>query len=126
MRKLMSVAAAFAFLLVTTLASAQQKAPDTVKIDAAAKKQPAVTFPHAQHEKLVKTCDTCHHTNKGLTAANAKDVKKCSDCHLNPTDAKVPSMAEMSMTKNPFHIKCIGCHKAEKKGPAMCKDCHKK
>lgn len=102
--------------------------PTDVTIKAAAAKQPAVNFPHAKHATtLVKTCDTCHHTNKGLTEAKAAEVKPCMSCHLDAT-APTPSAREMSMTKNPFHMLCVKCHKAEteKKGPTVCKDCHKK
>jgi len=62
-----------------------------------------------------------------LTKAQADkvDVKKCSQCHLDPKD-KAPTMREMSLTKNPFHIRCIGCHKAQKKGPIVCTGCHVK
>ncbi len=100
--------------------------PATITIDEAKAKQPGVTFPHEKHFAIAKTCDTCHHTQKGLTKDSKEEVKKCSACHLDPKDAKVPSMKEMSPTKNPFHIKCVGCHKAEKKGPTSCTQCHKK
>ena len=103
--------------------------PASITIKAAQKKQPPVVFDHAKHQsKLVKSCDTCHHTQKGLTAekATANNVVACSKCHLDPKDAKVPSMREMSMTKNPFHIRCISCHKEQKKGPTACTACHKK
>ena len=101
--------------------------PATVTIGEAKAKQPAVTFDHAKHaETLVKTCDVCHHTQKGLTKDSKDEVKKCSSCHLDPKDPKAPSMREMSPTKNPFHIRCAGCHKAEKKGPTSCTACHKK
>jgi len=102
--------------------------PAKMKVDAAAKKQGAVTFDHAKHgDALVKSCDTCHHTQKGLTKAQAGkvDVKKCSSCHLDPKD-KAPSMREMSLTKNPFHTACISCHKEKKKGPVACTGCHAK
>ena len=102
--------------------------PGKVKVDVAAKKQPPVTFDHAKHgDTLVKSCDTCHHTEKGLTKAQTDkvDVKKCSECHLEP-QGKVPSMREMSLTKNPMHIRCVGCHKEQKKGPQACTACHKK
>jgi hypothetical protein len=99
--------------------------PATVKIDAAAKKQPAVTFSHDKHVKRAKSCDVCHHTNKGLTADSKTTVKKCSTCHLDPKD-KAPTMREMSQTKNPFHKLCISCHKTQKKGPTTCTKCHVK
>lgn len=103
--------------------------PGQIKIDAAQKKQPAVPFDHAKHgDKLAPNCGTCHHTQKELTKekTNSIDVKKCSSCHLDPKDAKIPSMREMSLTKNPMHIRCIGCHKEKKSGPTVCTGCHKK
>ncbi|HUP62393.1 MAG TPA: cytochrome c3 family protein [Thermoanaerobaculia bacterium] len=112
--------------LVATFALAHY--PATVKIDTAAKKQPPVSFNHAKHgDTLVKSCDTCHHTNKGLTKAQTDkvDVKKCSECHLE-AKGKVPSMREMSLTKNPMHIRCLNCHKEQKKGPTACTGCHVK
>jgi len=116
-----------ATMFFAAFAFAKIEVPKTVKIDEAAKKQPAVTFNHEQHAtKLAKSCDVCHHTEKGLTAASEKKPAKCSTCHLDPKAAKTPSMREMSLTKNPMHIRCIGCHKAEKKGPTVCTQCHKK
>ena len=117
------------FCLMATFALAHY--PEKIKIDAAQKKQPAVAFDHAKHgDKLAKSCDTCHHTQKGLTkeqnATNKVDVKKCSTCHLDPAKPAMPSMREMSLTKNPMHIRCIGCHKEQKKGPTVCTQCHVK
>ncbi len=128
MRKLVP-SLGFAFLFAAGVALAHY--PTTIKIDAAAKKQPAVTFDHAKHgDTRVKTCGTCHHTQKELTKAlndaGKIDVKKCSVCHLDPAKANIPSMREMSPAKNPFHIRCVGCHKTEKKGPVACTGCHKK
>lgn len=101
------------------------KAPVTATISAAAKKQPAVVFPHEKHTKLVKACDTCHHTSKGLTAESKVKVEKCSDCHMK-VQGKMGTMADASMQKNPMHAKCIGCHKEQKKGPVLCAKCHVK
>ena len=114
----------FLSCLVATVAVAHY--PGKIKVDVAAKKQPPVSFDHAKHgDTLVKTCETCHHTNKGLTKPQADkvQVKKCSECHLDPKD-KAPSMREMSLTKNPLHIRCINCHKEQKKGPTACNKCH--
>jgi len=118
----------FALMVCLMAVAAPAHYPTTLKIDEAAKKQPPVTFDHAKHgDTLVKACDTCHHTQKGLTKAqtNTVNVKKCSQCHLDPKD-KAPTMREMSPTKNPFHIRCIGCHKQQKKGPIVCTGCHVK
>jgi hypothetical protein len=114
-------------LFVTTAAFGHY--PGKIKIDAAQKKQPAVAFDHATHgDKRAKDCGTCHHTQKTLTKAlvDKMDVKKCQECHLDPKDPKIPSMREMSLTKNPMHIRCISCHKEQKKGPVVCTGCHKK
>ena len=121
--RLRPVVLAVAMLVATALFAHH---PTTVTIDAAAKKQAAVVFPHATHLKVVKSCDTCHHTNKGLTADTKTKVEKCSTCHLDPKDPKTPSMREASLTKNPFHVGCIDCHKEQKKGPTACTGCHKK
>lgn len=124
MQKNQFVAAAF-LCLAATLAFAHH-GPENGTIAAAAKKQPPVPFAHDKHATiLVKTCDTCHHTQKGLKAdANVK-VVKCSTCHLDPK-GNVPSMREMSLTKNPLHIRCIACHKKLKKAPIACAGCHVK
>jgi cytochrome c553 len=103
------------------------QAPAKVTIDDAAKKQPAVTFDHAAHGKLTK-CETCHHTQKGLTEKSTDEVATCASCHMNPKDAATPNQAEMSMTKNPFHMGCVKCHKDSKNAnaPTKCAECHKK
>lgn len=124
MRKILSLIASLGFTLFATVVFAD-KGPATATIGEAAKKQSAVVFPHEKHTTVVKTCDTCHHTNKGLTAESKVKVQKCSECHMK-VQGKVGTMAEMSPTKNPMHIKCVGCHKEQKKGPTTCVQCHKK
>ncbi len=103
MRKSLTVAVLAAFVLVAgATALFAHHGPATVTIAAAAKKQPGVLFDHAKHSKtLVKTCDTCHHSNKGLTNETDAKVQKCSACHLDPTGT-VPSMREMSMHEEPL------------------------
>ena len=123
-----SILALILVALTATFALAHY--PDKIKIDEAQSKQPAVNFDHAKHGERAKNCGVCHHTQKDITKQialdNKVDIKKCSTCHLNPAKAEIPSMKEMSMTKNPFHIRCIGCHKEEKKGPTVCNQCHVK
>ena len=112
----------FALIAVPVLAHY----PGKIKIDAAAKKQPPVLFDHAKHgDTLAKSCDTCHHTQKGLTKAQVEkvDVKKCSECHLK-AQGKMGTMADMIPAKNPMHVRCIGCDKEQKKGPTVCTKCH--
>ncbi|MEA2488467.1 MAG: hypothetical protein QOH21_259 [Acidobacteriota bacterium] len=112
-------------VVFTAMAVFADRGPVKLVIKAAAKKQPPVTFAHEKHAKLAKSCDTCHHTQKGLKSDTEK-VVKCTTCHLDPKKPNIPSMREMSMTKNPFHIRCISCHKAQKKGPTACAACHAK
>ena len=126
MRKILLLMLALALVLGNPVSA--HHGPTKTVLKAATAKQPPVPFDHQKHsEKLAKTCDTCHHTNKGLTKAQADkvQVKKCHECHLE-AKGKVPSMRDMSLTKNPLHIRCIGCHKENKKGPTVCKDCHVK
>jgi hypothetical protein len=127
MRKLLVLGAAVA--LAFSLTASPHHGPAKVVIKAAAKKAAPVPFAHDQHAStLAKPCDTCHHTNKGLTEDTVAKhkVEKCSACHLDPKTPDIPSMREAGLQKNPFHSQCIGCHKKAKKGPTVCKDCHKK
>jgi hypothetical protein len=109
------------------LAVKANQAVGKITLDDAAKKQPAVTMDHAAHVKLTK-CETCHHTQKGLTEKSTDEVATCASCHTTPKDAKVPKISEMSPTKNPYHIACVKCHKESKnaKAPTKCVECHKK
>lgn len=126
MKKILYVMGVVAFALLAGIAlAAPHHGPDDVVIDAAQSKKGPVAFPHAKHAEMVESCDTCHHTNKGLTAQTDAEVKACSACHLDP-EGDVPGMREMSMKKNPFHVTCVDCHKTEAKGPTKCDDCHKK
>lgn len=74
------------------------------------------------HAKL--ECKACHHKEEGGA------IKKCAaaGCHDNP-DPK-DKTSEKSFYKAYHDMKsthsCMGCHKAEGKGPAKCTDCHPK
>jgi hypothetical protein len=94
--------------------------PKQVTIDKSKAKMAAVVFPHEDHVKKQKIeCKTCHHKGKiGEDCASA-------GCHQGKAKDKVPGAAEASPSKNPFHIRCIGCHKEKGKGPKACKQCHK-
>jgi hypothetical protein len=106
--------------------------PTNVTLEGCGTKQPPVAFDHAKHAEGTK-CATCHHTQPDLTATSGEEVATCVSCHKDPKD-KAPSCAEMSPTKNPYHITCMGCHKdsvkkdaaLKGKAPVTCKECHKK
>lgn len=136
MRRLLTFASIGALVLasgVFVFTAAAADAPETATLQGCGTKQPPVTFPHAKHVELTK-CGTCHHTQADLTAESTEEVATCVSCHKDPEDAKTPSCAEMSPTKNPYHINCMGCHKEsvkkdaslKGKAPTVCKECHVK
>jgi len=96
------------------------KAPNGQKMT-----KPAVDFPHKKHVDAGNDCLVCHHKE---TDKNA--IKACSvdGCHA---DADKAAKKDPKGFYQAFHAKdskasCLGCHKAEKKGPVACKDCHPK
>ena len=133
MRKVRYGLAGFVVLLsaICMVAYAAATVPEQVTIDDCQSKQPAVKFAHKAHTEKT-ACSTCHHTQKDLTAEKAAEVKLCETCHNTPEKAETPKCSEMSLTKNPYHIACINCHKeelkknAEAKAPTKCTDCHVK
>ncbi|MEJ2699159.1 MAG: cytochrome c3 family protein [Desulfuromonadales bacterium] len=108
MKKVLVVLVALAFLAGSSLAAMAAMGPAEIKLPA--KMMGTVTFPHAQHQKTVKDCKTCHH--KGVAAG------ACTNCH-GKEGSKAPSM------KDAAHKLCKGCH-AKEHGPTSCHDCHKK
>lgn len=124
MKKTLILLSLFAVVMVTAVYAVEP--PEEITIDAAMDKKTAVTFPHAQHAKeLVDSCTACHHKDEGLSLEADMTPQACSDCHLDP-EGDVPGMREMSLKKNPFHMMCIDCHKAEGAGPKTCNECHPK
>lgn len=93
--------------------------PKKVTIDKCKKKKSAVTFDHGKHAKEIKDCKSCHHKGKEQQACSS------AGCHAGKAEGKRPGCEEMSPSKNPYHIKCMGCHKKMEKGPRGCADCHK-
>lgn len=111
-------------LAVGTSAAVSAKAPPkTVTIKACQKKKPPVAFPHDKHVSQKIDCKSCHHKDKDPK----KSATGCSTagCHAGKAEGKRPGCEEMG-SKNPFHGKCISCHKEKGKGPKGCADCHKK
>ena len=117
MKRLLTVLSILAVFAVVTLAMAA--APDVVNYDT---KFGKVTFKHKDHQKRVGEgrCNTCHHKNK----ADGSDAAKCASCHTKKEVMKEGK--KVVKIKDAFHKKCKACHKAEKKGPTKCKECHVK
>jgi hypothetical protein len=107
------------------------KAPEKATIDDCVVKKTAVDFPHGMHAKTLE-CKTCHHTQPDLKAGAATEVETCGSCHVTPAKAETPKCSEMGTKTNPFHVKCVGCHKeelakkADTKAPTKCEQCHPK
>jgi hypothetical protein len=113
------------------MAATAGEAPETTMIDDCVNKQAAVEFPHKVHADGIE-CVTCHHAQEGLTADSSEEVAPCGSCHTEPEDAETPICSQMSSSKNPFHIRCVGCHKEKLEadesftGPTKCTQCHPK
>jgi Class III cytochrome C family len=111
-------------------AATAAQAPEKITIDDCVAKKTAVEFPHKAHIDGNIACTTCHHAQEGLTATSTMEVQACGACHTTPEKADTPVCSQMSQTKNPFHITCVGCHKeevkknADSKAPTKCADCH--
>jgi len=102
-------------------ALAAKAPPKEVVIKACQKVKPPVAFPHETHVKKAKiACKTCHHKGEAGQACSA------AGCHAGKAEGKRPGCAEMSPSKNPYHIGCVKCHKEKAKGPKACNECHKK
>ncbi|KAB2963079.1 MAG: cytochrome c3 family protein [Thermoanaerobaculia bacterium] len=135
MKKLGFVWGALALLAVFAtsagFAATAKEAPATVTIDDCVVKKAAVEFPHGTHAEKI-ACNACHHTQENLKADSTEEVATCASCHTAPEKAETPKCSEMSLTKNPFHLGCVNCHKEEVKkdatikAPTKCDDCHPK
>ena len=101
-------------------AAKAQKPPAQIVLDRCKNKKSPVSFNHEQHAVKQKiACKTCHHTGQTDKPCAA------SGCHLGKAEGKRPGCAEMIPSKNPFHLRCLGCHKQQNKGPRTCAQCHK-
>lgn len=133
MRKFFVPLAVLALLAGTAVFAATAKdAPEKITIKDCQAKKVAVEFPHKAHIDRGLACTKCHHNQDDLKAGGTMEVKGCASCHVTPEKAETPKCGEMSTTKNPFHITCVGCHKeevakkADSKAPTKCDQCHPK
>ena len=106
--------------------------PGNITLEGCGTKQPPVDFDHAKHAEGTK-CAECHHTQPDLTADSTETVATCVSCHKDPQDEAL-DCSQISPTKNPYHVNCMGCHKdavkkdasLKGKAPTKCKECHVK
>ena len=104
---LLAIAVAMAFAASMAVAG---DPPATMMIDKGKDKKSGVEFSHAKHAETID-CFKCHHASK-----TKEEIKSCFECHGKDAAA--------SSVKDAFHKSCLDCHKAEKKGPTKCKECH--
>ena len=88
-------------------------------------RRPRAVFRHEEHNELarIEECNVCHHVyddNNRLVEDESSEDQRCSDCHQLVASGRKPPLMKA------FHLNCKGCHKAEKKGPTMCGQCHVK
>jgi len=118
-------------LLASSLTLPAAEMPETVTIDDCVAKKSATTFNHKAHLEVTE-CKNCHHTQEGLTADSGEKVELCGSCHVTPEKDTTPICSQMSSSKNPYHIRCTGCHKKMVKedetikAPTKCDGCHPK
>ncbi|OIP46589.1 MAG: hypothetical protein AUK28_07055 [Desulfobacterales bacterium CG2_30_60_27] len=115
----------FAF---TGAAMAAGNGPETITLQTAAAKKPAV-FPHKKHQDMGIKCAQCHHIagadGKQAPLPEGQAPAKCETCHNDKmANAKLNSFMLIG------HERCKGCHKAGfngKNGPTTkCDGCHPK
>lgn len=124
MKKLLFVSLLCAALLgafvVPAFTADAPTGPVTFKVpDAVTKTKTMAPFTHDNHKQ---DCVVCHHTWDG-----SAEIQSCSSAGCHDQDGKKGENSYYGA----FHDRkaeasCVGCHKAEKKGPKSCKDCHPK
>ena len=144
MKKLLAVAALCTAMIFAATAFAGTEFVDSWKMENTKAfkkhKKSLVEFSHKKHAEDYKVdCGTCHHDDKGqpLKLAVRDDVKECTECHKpgkapkkEVTKLKADKVAKKKLQNEymygAMHSQCIDCHKAEKKGPTKCAECHPK
>jgi hypothetical protein len=87
------------------------------------KTRPPVAFFHDDHNDKagIDDCTVCHHVyENGEKTEDMSVGMECSECHLSAPDAAATDLIRV------YHLQCGGCHMAQKVGPVMCGECHRK
>lgn len=157
MKKYLQVTVVVALATLFIAAGIYAKAaPDVIPLqDPAYKehKKGVVQFEHKKHwdtyakdypELYKNGCGECHHDKDGKPLTKLKDgddVKKCIECHKEPSEAPKGKKAKKKLSKKEkikeyhaeaLHENCKGCHKTfnkkykPKKAPTTCTKCHPK
>jgi hypothetical protein len=111
------------FVLVIAYAHSQEDMQfvnsDAFKND----QRPPAVFRHDEHNEAaeIEECNECHHVyddDGNLVEDESSEDQSCSDCHELKAVGRTPALMKA------FHTNCKECHKAQKKGPLMCGQCH--
>lgn len=116
-----SIVAVLFGLMTAGVALASEIGPESITFKGGKKGQ--VTLSHKKHQEGIQ-CGECHHgmaDGKQVAYKEGQKIEKCATCHN-----KDLANEKLQKPKNAFHKNCKGCHKAQKKGPTKCKECHKK
>ncbi|MBF0301444.1 MAG: cytochrome c3 family protein [Desulfamplus sp.] len=102
-------------------------------IDANSNTRPFVCFQHDAHNEKagLESCDRCHHSydDQGkLIEGESSEDKSCSECHAGNVGSQKSfdsNRLNIDLAAK-YHKLCRDCHIAEKKGPVVCGECHKR
>lgn len=117
---LLAVALLGAFTLSVAMAADAPNKPVEIKFPGDKPKYGPMMFDHSKHAGL--KCEECHHK-----LAESKDMQ-CTSCHkdVSKENKKNPESFDSAFHAKASSHSCVGCHKAMKKGPTKCNDCHTK
>ena len=81
-----------------------------------------VRFMHAKHAaSLDENCAACHHYRPA--DESKPETVPCRSCHKESFESKSTDRPGL---KGAYHLRCMGCHEKENKGPTDCQSCHQR
>lgn len=111
-------------LMVGTLSMGQEDIESVNDSAFLEKRRPPVSFAHDDHNEkaAIEDCHTCHHVYEDgkKIEDDSSEGMECSECHVNDKEKITIELSGV------YHKQCKGCHMAQKAGPVLCSECHKK
>jgi len=112
-------------LLIITFSAFSQEDIETVA-DSAFKNptRPGVAFFHDEHNEnaVIEECNVCHHMFENGKRLDDDDSigMECSECHYSEAEGSISDLIRV------YHLQCSVCHQAQKIGPVLCGECHRR